>query len=318
MNDTQQQYDVLVIGGGPAGLSAALVLGRSRRSVLVVDAGEPRNAPAAHMQAFLSRDGAPPSDLLAAGRAEVAAYGVDIVGDSIAEIDRTATGFTATTTSGATYDAGRVVLATGLRDVLPDVPGIRERWGRDVIHCPYCHGWEVRDQRIAVLATGPMSAHQAQLFRQLSDRVTFLAGDTDPDAETRTALEARGIEIVTGPVAELVVEDDRLTGVRTGSGAVLPLDVLVVGTRMEAPRDLPDRLGLEMTELPGMGRQVTVDDMGATTVPGVWAAGNAADVRMQVINAAAAGNLAGAAVNMDMVQEEVRLAVQQQASRTTA
>lgn len=302
------QYDVLVVGGGAAGLSAALTLGRSRRSVVVIDAGSPRNAPAAHMQSFLSRDGMPPGELLEIGRAEVRGYGVQVVEDRVVEIARTATGFTARTASGEVYGARRVVLAMGLRDVLPEIPGVADRFGKDIIHCPYCHGWEVRDQQIGVVASGPMSGHQALLFSPLSDTVTFLANGVTLDSETRADLDARGIRVVEGAVVEVTVEGDRLTGIRLEDGEELPFEALVVATQMMVPTDLTDQLGTDMTEIPGMGRHVTVDETGKTSVDGVWAVGNTADVKLQVINAAASGNFAGAVINMDLIHEEIRLA----------
>ncbi len=157
-----REVDVLVVGGGPAGLSAALVLGRSRRSVLVVDAGEPRNAPADALHEFLSRDGTPPQELLEVGRAEVARYGVDSHAGRAVSASRAGDRFRVGLDGGGTVLARRLVVSTGLVDELPQVPGLAERWGRDVLHCPYCHGWEVRDQAIGVLATaatGPMALH---------------------------------------------------------------------------------------------------------------------------------------------------------------
>ena len=145
-----EAHDVAIIGGGPAGLSAALVLGRSRRRVVVIDAGTPRNAPASHMQGFLSRDGMRPTALLRAARAEVQGYGVELIDDRVVEATA---GFVLRLAGGRTIRARHVLLATGAADELPDVPGARERWGRDFLHCPYCHGWEVRDQAIGVLAT---------------------------------------------------------------------------------------------------------------------------------------------------------------------
>ena len=145
-------FEVVIVGGGAAGLSAALVLGRARRRVAVIDAGEPRNAPAAHMQGFLSRDGMPPSELLAAGRAEVTGYGVEIINDRVVDIEP---GFTVTLGNGHTLTARRILLATGVSDELPDIDGVWERWGKDLLHCPYCHGWEVRDQPLGVLGSSP-------------------------------------------------------------------------------------------------------------------------------------------------------------------
>ena len=168
---TSHNYDVAIVGGGAAGLSAALVLARSRRRVVVLDAGSPRNAPAAHMHNFLSRDGTPPAELLAVGRAEVLGYGAEIVSATVAGVEATPTGFGVTLDGGSSVAARRLLIATGLTDELPPVPGVRERWGRDVLHCPYCHGYEVRDQALGVLGTGPRSVHQALLVRQLSPDV---------------------------------------------------------------------------------------------------------------------------------------------------
>ena len=306
--NTSQTHDVLVIGGGAAGLSAALVLARSRRSVVVLDAGDPRNAPAAHMHSFLSRDGLAPRELLAIGRAELAAYDVDVVSDRVDEIDRTPTGFAIRTESGAQYAGRRVVLATGVRDVLPDIPGLRERWGKDVIHCPYCHGWEVRDQRIGVVATGQMAAHQALLFSQLSGDVSVLANGNDLDAESRSSLAARSVAVIEGGVAEVTSDADRLTGVRLSDGSQHAFDALVVASRLDVRNPVVDALGVELTDLPGIGQHVTVDETGRTSVDDVWAVGNTAQPTAQVINAAASGNLAGAVINMDLIQEEVRRA----------
>ncbi|MFB7511529.1 NAD(P)/FAD-dependent oxidoreductase, partial [Streptomyces broussonetiae] len=152
-NNENNRYEAVVVGGGAAGLSAALVLGRSRRRTLVVDAGEPRNAPSAHMQGYLSRDGMSPAEFLAVGREEIARYGVELVRDRVVDADKDGGGFTARLAGGRTVRARQLVIATGLRDELPEVPGLAERFGRDVVHCPYCHGWEVRDLPTGVLAT---------------------------------------------------------------------------------------------------------------------------------------------------------------------
>src|SRR5919202_3011318 len=211
----QQQYDVAIVGGGAAGLSAALVLARSRRRVVVLDSGSPRNAPAAHMHNFLSRDGLPPAELLSTGRSEVRGYGGEILSGTVDQVESTSAGFCLRLDDGSTIAARRLLIATGLTDELPEVPGVRERWGRDVLHCPYCHGWEVRDQPIGVLASGPRAAHQALLFRQWSADVTlFLHTAPRPTDEEAEGLAARGIAVVEGEVATLEVVGDRLAGVR--------------------------------------------------------------------------------------------------------
>jgi thioredoxin reductase len=313
-------YDVVVIGGGAAGLSGALVLARARRSVLVVDSGEPRNAPAGHVHNYLAREGTPPAELLATGRDEVTGYGGEIVTGRVEAAARDGAGFLLKLGGGGTVRARRLLVTTGLVDELPDVPELAERWGRDVLHCPYCHGWEVRDRRIGVLATGPMAVHQAQLWRQLSRQVTLLVHNVRPDSEQAERLAARGITIVDGPVEGLEVAGDKLTGVRLASGEVVALDALVVAPRFTARAEVLASLGLRPVdvEMGGhvIGSQVPADATGATAVPGVWVAGNVADVRAQVILAAAAGLTAGAAINADLVEEDTRAAVE--ARRSTA
>ncbi len=298
-----RNYDVAIVGGGAAGLSAALVLGRARRRVAVIDSGAPRNNPAAHMQGFLSRDGMPPAELLAVGRAEVTGYGVELIDD---EVDTIEPGFEIGLASGATLSARRILVATGVGDELPDIPGVRERWGRDLLHCPYCHGWEVRDQPLGVLGTHPAAVLHAQLVRQWSDDVVFFAHTHDVTAEERAAFDARGIRVERGEVTRLVVDDDRLTGVELADGRVIPRHAVFV-----RPGNVPHPDGL----LPGLGCEldaagfVVVDPTGRTSVEGVWAAGNVVDPRAQVITSAGAGSAAAIAINADLVADDVQRAV---------
>jgi thioredoxin reductase len=298
----EQIYDVVVVGGGAAGLTAALVLGRARRRVAVVDAGAPRNAPAAHMQGFLSRDGMPPADLLAAGRAEVAGYGVELVEDQVVAITA---GFVVRLAGGRVLRGRRVLIATGVGDELPEIPGVRERWGRDLLHCPYCHGWEVRDQPIGVLGTLPGSVEHALLIRQWSDDVVFFAHTYALSPAEGVQLEARGVRLVRGEIARLQVEDDRLTGVELVDGRVIARTAVFI-----RPGNAPHADGL----LAGLGCEldeagfVSVDGTGRTSTFGVWAAGNVTDPRGQVITSAGAGSAAAIAINADLVQEDVQRA----------
>jgi thioredoxin reductase len=357
MNKSAQQYDVVVIGGGAAGLSAAVTLGRARRSVVVVDVGAPRNAPAAGVHGFLTRDGLPPAELVRIGRAEAESYGAVVIEGAAVTVQRvavhavgsdagagagagagaaagagagvgvgagsgsgaaTGAGFAVTLGDGSVVSGRRLLVATGLVDELPSIEGLRARFGRDVLHCPYCHGWEVQDQRIGVLATGPMAVHQALMWRQWSSRVTLLLHTAaDPIESEWEQLAARGITVVDGTVASLAVDDraDTLRGVVLAGGRTIPLDALVVGARMSARTDLLEQLGAEATEHPmGMGSFVAVDPMtGATGIPGVWSAGNVADLSAQVVVAAAAGMRAGAAINADLIAAEVAEAVERRA-----
>ena len=297
-------YDVVVIGGGAAGLSAALVLGRARRRVAVVDAGTPRNAPAAHMQGFLSRDGMPPADLLAVAREEVRGYGVELVEDRVVELKG---GFVLRLAGGRIVTARRLLLATGAVDELPDIPGARERWGRDFRHCPYCHGWEVRDRPIGVLGTGPGSVDHAHLLRQWSDDVVLFTHEHPVTAGERAALNARGIAVIDGRVARLSVVDDRLDAVQLADGRAVPRAAVFARPALR-PREegLFASLGVEVDE----DGFVRVDAVGRTSAPGVWAVGNATNPRAQVITAAGEGSAAAIAVNADLVEEDARHALQ--------
>ncbi|WP_409473698.1 NAD(P)/FAD-dependent oxidoreductase [Streptomyces sp. HC307] len=305
-----ETYEVIVVGGGTAGLSAALVLGRARRRTLVVDAGEPRNAPAAHMQGYLSRDGMPPAEFLAIGREEIARYGVELVRDTAVDVTK-GEDFAVELASGRTVRARRLVVTTGLKDELPTVLGVAERFGRDVLHCPYCHGWEVRDQAFGVLATSPLSVHQALIVTQWSKDVTFflheVAEDDLTDDDLRR-LAAAGVDVVPGAVAGLVVEDDRLTGVRLADGTTHAREVLFVAPRAVPQTGLLQRLGAELNETP-FGAYPVVDATGKTTVPGVWAAGNAMGFAEQVVNAASGGYRAGATINGELLMTDLDAAV---------
>jgi thioredoxin reductase len=311
---TEEHYEVVVVGGGAAGLSAALTLGRARRSVLVIDAGQPRNAPAEKVHAYLGREGTPPGELLAIGREEVRGYGGEIRSGSVTSAERLDGGFRVRLADGGTARADRLVVTTGLVDELPDLPGMTALWGRDVLHCPYCHGWEVRDQAIGVLSTGPLSVHQALLWRQWSDRVTFFR-HTGPalEPDQYEQLAARGVTVVEGEVAALETADGRLTGVRLADGTSVPCRALAAAPRFTARAGLLASLGLEPVEqeMAGhvIGRHIPADPTGATAVPGVWVAGNVTNLVEQVIGAAASGVRAAAAVNADLVAEETRLAV---------
>ncbi|MGW4035173.1 NAD(P)/FAD-dependent oxidoreductase [Streptomyces sp. NPDC004778] len=316
----QQRYDVVIVGGGAAGLSGALALGRARRSVLVIDAGEPRNAPASHVHNYLGRESTPPGELLAIGRGEAAGYGAEIVEGRVASAERLPEsgegeqGFRVVTEDGRSVEARRLLVTTGLVDELPPVPGLAERWGREVLHCPYCHGHEVADRPIGVLATGPLAVHQALMWRQWSDDVTlFLHTGPEPTEEEYEQLAARGVAVVDGEVAGLEIADDRFTGVTLASGRVVPREALVVQARFTARSAVLESLGLEPVaqEMGGVviGSYIPTDPTGATEVPGVWAAGNVTRLTEQVIGAAAAGLMAGGAVNGDLITEDTRLAV---------
>ncbi len=302
-------HDVAIVGGGSAGLSAATTLARSLRSVVVIDSGEPRNAPAEGAHNVLGQEGIAPLELLSRGRDEVRGYGGEVRSDTVVDARREGDRFVLSLASGATMRARRLLLATGLVDELPEIPGVAELWGRDALHCPYCHGYEVRGSRVVVLATSPMSAHQALLFAQLTDDITLVAhaagavGDED-----RANLAAAGVSIVDETVERLLTRDDagtaRLDGVELSDGTVLQADAVVVAPRFAVRGDLYERLGGTLSQTP-VGEVVETGPMGATAIPGIWAAGNNTTLNAVVTVAMGEGVSAGAAINADLVMDDL-------------
>lgn len=304
-------YDVVVLGGGAAGLGGALTLARARRSVVVIDAGEPRNAPAEAVHGLLGHDGVPPAELLARGRAEVRGYGGHVVTGRVLAASPDGDGFVVTLADRRSLRARRLLVATGLTDELPDVAGVADRWGREVLHCPYCHGWEVRDRPVAVLGSGPMSVHQALLFRQWSDDVTYVSHAMPPTEEQAEQLAARRIRVIDGEVVSLDVDGDRLTALTLADGTRVEVQAVVVSPRMVARAGFLADLGLKAAEHPaGVGEYIPADPTGRSDVVGVWVAGNVTDLTAQVGAAAAAGASAAAQINADLVAEETRDAVE--------
>lgn len=300
--------DVVVVGGGAAGLSAGLTLARARRSVTVVDAGQPRNAPATAVHGLLGHEGVSPAELLDRGRKEVRDHGGEILAGEVVEVTCTTYGFTVSLRDGGVLHARRLLIATGLVDQLPDLPGVREQWGRGVLHCPYCHGWEVRDRRLGILGTDPMAVHKAMLFSQWSSDLALFAHDLELDPQDRAKLDALGVRIVPGRLSGLEVVDDRLTGVQLDDGTVVELDAVVVSTRMVARAEAFAGIGIEPT-VHSAGAFIETDQFGATAVPGVWAAGNSSDIAAQVGAAAAAGALAAQHINTDLLMKDLEQAV---------
>lgn len=306
---TTTEYDVAIVGGGAAGLSAATVLARSLRSVVVIDAGQPRNAPAAGAHNVLGQDGISPLDLLARGRAEATGYGAEIRPGTVVDAAGSVDDFTLRLSAGDVVKARRLILATGLVDELPDIPGIAELWGHDVLHCPYCHGYEVRGTRIVQIATSPMSAHQALMFRQLSEQVTVIAHDPAAlSADDREHFTATGIDVVDARVERVRTRDDdgsaRLDGVLLSDGGVVEADAVVVSPKFVVRGELYERLGGTLDEGP-MGGLVGTGPMGETALPGVWAVGNTTTVHAMVTVAMGEGVSAGAAVNASLVMAEL-------------
>jgi thioredoxin reductase len=286
-------HDVIIIGAGPAGSAAAVVLGRALRSVLVIDANQPRNAGAAEVHNYLTREAMSLHDFRAAGRADAERYGVTFRTGTVSSVTAAAPGFRAELADGETVQARRILVATGLADVLPDIP---------VLHCAHCHGYEARGSAVGVLGDRLAVVMTTLLWRQYTDDVVlFLNDDVTLDPAQHQQLVAHSVRVVAGRV-ESFTED----GVRIADGTVVPRDLLTVHTQVEARADFLAPLGLKPVDLPlGLGTYLPVEDpTGRTSVPGVWVAGNASDARAQIVSSAAAGLTAGEAIAMNLVMTD--------------
>lgn len=314
----ERHCDVAVIGGSVAGLAAALQLGRQRRSVIVIDAGEPRNAPAAHMHSYLGYEGRPPSELAATGRDEVRSYGGEVIAGRAVDVTRTDDDrFRVELVGGHTVIARRVLAATGLVDELPDIEGVAEHWGGDVIHCPFCHGFEVRDRRIVQIVTHPMGLHTARLFRQLNARFTLVLHEgVHPDNAEVGAMRAAGADVVDGRVRRIVTGDDgHVAAVELTSGDRIDADAVVIGPRFRVRAEPFASLGLKPVEHPsGLGDVVETDATGATAIPGLYAAGNVTDPSQQVLQAAANGSRVGAMISFSLADDDIEAAARPSAN----
>ena len=314
----ERHCDVAVIGGSAAGLAAALQLARQRRSVIVVDSGEPRNAPAAHMHSYLGHEGLPPSEFAAIGRDEVRSYGGEVIAGRAVDVTRTDDDrFRVGLTGGHSLVARRVLAATGLVDELPDIDGVAEHWGRDVIHCPFCHGFEVRDRRIVQIVTHPMGLHPAGLFRQLSSRFTLVLHDgVDADSAEVEALRVAGVNVVDGTVQRVVTGDDgRVAAILLADGNRIDADAVVIGPRFRVRTEPFASLGLKPAEHPnGLGDYVETDATGETAIPGLYAAGNVTDPTQQVLQAAAAGSRIGGMISFSLAHDDIAAAARPSAN----
>lgn len=306
---TAQHWDVIIIGGGTAGLSAALILARARRRVLVLDAQQPRNRFAPHMHGVLSRDGYSPLDLVADGYREVRAVDGVIAHARVVGAHPTDTGFEVTTEAGERVTGRRLVFASGLRDELPAIAGLAEQWGLGVVACPYCDGYEASGRAIAVLAGSLAGAiHKAHMLRSYSSDITVftaLAGDL-PDGDRRT-LEARGIRIDGRPVSRVVTDQGTLTGLALADGTVAAVDVVFAEPAVHSLDEPLRQLGAERADTPA-GALPAVDAFGRTSIAGVWAVGNAVNPGALVPLAAGSGATAALALNGEFIEEEIAAA----------
>lgn len=296
-------YDAIVVGGSFAGLSAAMQLARARRRVLLIDAGQPRNRFAEASHGFFGQDGKPPHDILREAARQLSAYPtVRIVQGEAIGASQVDSGFTVALNDGREEEAARLVLATGVRDELPPIPGMQERWGKTVLHCPYCHGYEVAGQILGVLANNPLSAHQAVLLPDWGPTTFFTQGLFEPDAEQAAHLAGRGVRIERTPVVELLGNAPDLEAVRLADGRIIPLQALFTASKVHMASPLAEQLGCAFDQGP-LGPYIRVDDKKETTVAGVYAAGDAAAPMHNATLASAGGVLAGVGAHQSLARE---------------
>ncbi|MEQ3549185.1 FAD-dependent oxidoreductase [Pseudonocardia nematodicida] len=301
-------YDVIVVGGGSAGLSGALLLARARWRVLVLDDGTPRNAPADGVHNWLTRDGLPPAEIGRIGRAEVTGYGGEVRDARVTGARALPEGgFAVTTADGDEVTGRKLLVTTGLADELPEIDGLADRWGAEIFACPFCHAWEHRDTRIGVLSTGPHDLLKAHIATRWSADVTlFLHTGPQPDDEQWAGYAACGITVVDGAVHAVETSGGTLSGLRLESGTVVPVDALAISPRAAARAGFLAELGLTAVEHPsGLGDHVPAGPMGETAVPGVFLAGNVTDPMATVPTSVAAGSVAGAGVTRELLTEDI-------------
>lgn len=300
-------YDAIIVGGSFAGLSAALQLARARRKVLVIDAGMPRNRFASESHGVLGHDGKPGAELLATAREQLLAYPTaKIFSGRVSRVDIGTAAFVVEAEEGMRWFTGRrLLLATGVSDVLPEIPGLRERWGQTVVHCPYCHGYEIGGGAVGVLGTGPMSVHQALMFADWGEVTLFTQGVVDVSAEERMQLAARKVRVEQGPIAELQGEAPALEGVLLQDGRRVAIKALLVGTQVRMASPLAETLGCAFEDSP-FGPIVRIDAWGATSVNGVYAAGDMARVPHSITFATASGAAAGVRLHASLITEDAQ------------
>jgi len=297
----KEKVEVVIIGGSYAGLSAAMALGRSLRHVLVIDAGKPCNRFTPHAHNFITHDGAAPHQIASKAKADVLEYPtVSFLEDLVVDAKQANGQFEIVTQSGKTIQTKKMIFATGVRDLLPDIRGFADCWGISVIHCPYCHGYEFKGQKTGLMASGEAAFHKASLIHNLSDELTILThGGEGFSAEQQEKLSAYHIEVIETPLIEIEHLDGQIQQAVLKDGSKIRLDALYASLPFEQQTDLPVTLGCKFTE----NGYVEVDEFQKTSLEGVYACGDNTTRMRSLANAISQGNTAGAMVNMELVQE---------------
>ncbi len=294
-------YEIAIVGGSFAGHAAAIQLGRARRRVLLVDAGRPRNRFAATSHGFLGQDGVRPADIVATAARQLAKYATveQRTGEAV-DAAPFEGGFRIALADGREETARRLILATGVRDILPEVTGVAERWGVSALHCPYCHGYELEQRPVGVLASGPTAFHHGMLLPDWGPTTLFTQGLFEPDAQQLAALAARGAAVERTPVVELLGPAPALEAVRLADGRAVPVAGLFLAPKAVPASDLAERLGCRFEDGP-TGPYIATDERRQTSVPGAFAAGDAASPMPNATLAAASGVMAAGGAHASLI-----------------
>lgn len=294
-------YDVIIIGGSYAGLSAAMSLGRSLRNVLIIDGGLPCNRQTPHSHNFLTHDGEKPAIIADKAKKQVLKYDTVTFHNGFAvKGKKTQVGFEITTQSANTYNAKKLIFATGVKDIMPDIKGFAECWGTSVIHCPYCHGYEFRTKKTCIMANGERAFHLASLVNNLSAKVTIMtSGKADFNTDQTEKLQKNSIQVVESNITEIVHINRYLKSVFLENGEELKFDAMYAAIPFTQHCEIPNEMGCELTEL----GHIKVDMFQKTTIDGVFACGDNSAMMRSVPYAVSAGNIAGAMANKELVDE---------------
>ncbi|CAM4040344.1 Thioredoxin reductase [Pedobacter westerhofensis] len=296
-----KNFEVIIIGGSYAGLSAAMALGRSLRNALIIDSGLPCNRQTPHSHNFLTQDGEQPAVIAAKAKAEVLKYStVRFLTGTASAATKTGDGFTVTTVEGETFQTKKLIFATGIKDLMPNIKGFAECWGISVVHCPYCHGYELKGQKTGILANGARAVHLASLVYNLTkDLTVFTMGKGDFTANDLEKFKTHNIQIVETVISEIQHENGQLSTLIFDDGSSINYDALYAAVPFIQHSDLPQSLGCELTEQ----GYISIDNFQSTTVKGIYACGDNCGMMRAVANSVYTGNFAGAMVNKELCDQ---------------
>lgn len=297
-----RNFDVIIIGGSYAGLSAAMALGRSMRNVLIIDSGLPCNRQTPHSHNFITQDGEKPAVIAAKAKAQVLIYSNVKFHEGLAVGGKkTENGFAIVTQSGEEFEAIKLIFATGINDIMPNMKGFADCWGISVVHCPYCHGYEFSNQKTGIMANGEKAFHLASLVNNLTDNITILtSGKADFSDEQRTKLKNHNIKIIETELSEIQHQNGHIKNVIFKNGKSTDFNAVYAAVPFTQHTDIPVSLGCELTEL----GYIKVDNFQKTTVPGIFACGDNSSMMRAVSNAVATGTFAGTMANRELTEEQ--------------